>query len=373
MASQPITSTPLFVTARRTSGQTSHVLLTDVSTRKQEGPFFCQVAAPNGEEAEGIVEHLDYAELLNLFARDRPLRIDRNGSNLPGNRRLRSVGLQLWSAGKPIELSKEEMELVRGAAGIAHIRLAPADDTKIDHVQVWSAPGAVTVTVWPRGGSLFPMPGLPNVQRKVRPVVLSDDLQCSAYWGFYRHSVLRAVRQLGTQMLAKVSGNEGQPSNDELIVATHYALNFLQPSRDLLDPLSSELAKRTDADSAILRWSIAFSGQTDGSSDECQTLFERAILTLNGRGCLYTEVFRMLVQRLGDGEEQWRDNLSDIDKPPDAMERAIQWARELAAATYWDAEHLTYRALDPRFPDANATDDQLGIGAKKKSAVIPLN
>lgn len=373
MASQPVMPVPLYVAARRSSGRTSHLLLRDVPSREQEGPFYCQVAAPNGDEAEGMVERLDYTEVLNLFTHGQALGVDREGSDLPGNRRLRAIELQLWSGGKPIELGKEDMELVRGAPGIAHIRLTPSDDARIDHVQLWSAPGAVTVTVWPKGGSLFPMPGLPDVQRKVRPVVLGGDLQCSAYWGFYRHSVLRAVRQLGSEMLAKIGERNAQPSNDELMVATHYALNFLHPSRDLLGPLAAHLAERTGADAAILRWSIAFGGQVAVTPDERHALFERAILALHGTGCLYTEVFRMLVQRLGDGEEQWRDHFADGGKPPDAMERAIQWARQLAAATYWDAEHLTYRALDPRFPDANATDDQLGIGAKKKSAVIPLN
>ena len=373
MASQPILPVPLYVSARRSSGRTCHVLLSDSAGRDLDGPFYCQAAAPNGDEAEGHLDQLNYAAVLGLFARGDTLAVDHEGSDIPGDRKLKAVGLRLWSGGKPLELDKGEMELVQGAPGVAHIRLRPAGGARIDHVQLWSGPGAVTVTVWPKGGSLFPMPGLPDVQRKVRPVVLGGNLHCSAYWGFYRHSVLRAVRHLGAEMLAKVADPKAEPSDEEIIVATHHALNFMHPSRELLAPLAASLERQVGADAAILLWSIAFDGQIPVSPDDRHRLFERAILELNGNGCLYTEVFRMLVQRLGDGEEQWRDHLAATGRPPGDMENAIQWARQLAGATYWDAEHLTYRALDPRFPDATATDDQLGIGAKKKSALIALN
>jgi len=370
LAGQPIMPVPLFVTARGLSGPTSHVLLRSSSSQEGSGPFYCQVLAPNGDEAEGVVEQLDYNEVAKLFGNIAALAVDHEGSGAPGERSLRSIGLQLWSAGKPLELRPQDLELVQDAPGIAQLRLAPARDVKVDHVQLWSAPGAVTVTAWPEGGSLFPLPGLPNVQRKVRPVVLGRNLECSAYWGFYRHSVLRAARQLGSEMLARVTSASGGACRDELLVAAHYALNFQRPTPDVLGPLALLLARHEGADTAILLWSIAFSGHTKMEAKERQVLFERTINALADQGCLYTEVFRMLIQRLGDGEEQWREQAGE---PPDTMERAIQWVRQLAAATYWDAEYLTYRAIDPHFPDAKATDDQLDIGAKKKSAVFTAN
>jgi hypothetical protein len=238
---------------------------------------------------------------------------------------------------------------------------------------MWSEPGAVTVTVWPRGGSLFPLPGRPDVQRRVRPVVLGSDLLCSAYWGFYRNSNLGAVRALGSEMVASAIDAQSTPNDDELAVAAHFALNFLNPGSDVLAPLASRLEGRASSDAAILLWSIAFDAHLHYSADDRLEAFERAVLSLAGNGCLYTEVFRMLLQRLGDGEESWRKRFPPGTAPPPAVEQAIEWAKNLATATYWDAEHLTYRALDPMHPKADATDDQLAVGAKKKSAVVPLS
>lgn len=364
---------PLFVAARRPSGRTCHVLLKDIGESDPEGPFYCHVSAPNGREAEGEVDQLDYRAVRKLFdvRNDLNLAID-GGISSGGGRKLESADLRLWSAGAPIDPPPGQFELIHGPRGTSRIRIAETEGSRIDHVQMWSEPGAVTVTVWPAGGSLIPLPGLPNVQRRVRPVVLGRDLRCSAYWGFYRHSNLPAVRELGNSMLVLASDGQYILGDDELAVAAHFALNFVNPASDLLTHLAARLEDRTSSDAAILLWAIAFDGRLHYSNEQRLRAFERAILSLAGTGCLYTEVFRMLVQRLGEGEELWREHLPPDAPPPVEIDRAIQWAKQLATATYWDAEHLTYRALDPRYPDANATDDQLGIGAKKKSAVVPL-
>jgi hypothetical protein len=365
---QPV---PLFVAARSESGKLCHMLLKDVETSNEEGPFYCQASAPNGHEAEGVVDRLDYLAVRNLFkARDDLLLELDTGHPIQAGRTLRGVDLQLWSAGEPIDPRSGQFKLVSGPGGTSHIEIMPIEGAPVDHVQMWCEPGAVTVTVWPKGGSLFPVPGLPDVQRRVRPVVLGGDIQCSAYWGFYRNSNLGAVRALGSEMVVRAI-EEGSAANDrELAIAAHFALNFLDPTSEVLAPLASLLEERSDSDSAILFWAIAFDTHLHYTADDRRLAFERAVLSLAGNGCLYTEVFRMLLQRLGDGEESWRRHTLP-GKPPPEIEQAIEWAKDLATATYWDTEHLTYRALDPKRPDANATDDQLGIGVKKKSTIVP--
>jgi len=373
----PSVPVPIFVSARGESGRTRHILLehvellTDVDADRDSGPYYCQARAPNGREAEGLVDRLGYAQVRGLFRKqpDLALAVDRGDVAAAGARRLRGVGLRLWSGGEPLEALENQVALVSAPHGTAHLQIEASKAAPVDHVQVWSEPGAVTVTVWPAGGSLFPMPGSSDARRRVRPVVLGRDIRCSAYWGFYRHSVIEAVRALGSEILSRAASDAGL-SDHELIVASHYAMHFVRPSADLLAPLAAALRRRSDGDSLILLWSIAFDGLLDLPASERRKLFEDALLSLAGGGCLYTEVFRMLVQRLGDAESQWRHELPKDDPPPSHVEHAIRWAKQLASAAYWDTEHLTYSALDPKFPDAHATDAQLGSGAKKKFAVI---
>tara|TARA_R110000868_G_scaffold402710_4_gene679336 strand:+ start:32290 stop:33402 length:1113 start_codon:yes stop_codon:yes gene_type:complete len=363
---------PLFVTARRKAGGIVHMLLKAGVVADSDGPFQCHASAPNGREAEGTVQRLDYHEVRQLFEKTGDLNLVVDRGRFGAGKRLKSVGLNLWSAGKVVDAEKGQIELAQGPPGAAHLRIAQAAEAPINHVQVWSTPGAVMVSVWPVGGTLFPLPGLPDVQRRVRPVILGPDLQCSSYWGFYRHSMVPAVRQLGAELLEKALDPKAKASEDELLVASHYALNFLPPSPGQLGPLASRLSACSGSDAAIMSWSIGFDAAETFSQESPRVTFERAILALAGKGCLYTEVFRMLIQRLGEAEEIWRDEPPGQEPPSADVETAIQWAKQLATATYWDAEHLTYRALDPCLPNAHATSDQLVGGAKKKCVILPL-
>lgn len=373
MAIAPHLAIPLFITARRESGGILHMLLKAGAVADSKGPFQCHVSAPNGCEAEGRVERLDYDLVRQLFEQADDLNLVVDRGRFGRGQRLKFVDLNLWSAGKVIEAKEGQVTMTEGPPGAAHLQIREAAGTPINHVQLWSAPGAVMVSVWPAGGMLVPLPGKPNFQRRVRPVILGPDLQCSSYWGFYRHSMVPAVRALGAELLEKALDPKIDASEDELLVASHYALNFLLPSLGQLSPLATRLAACSGTDAAIMSWSIGFDTAEASSRQPQWATFERAVLALAGKGCLYTEVFRMLIQRLGEAEEVWRGAPPGKEPPSADVEAAIQWAKQLAAATYWDAEHLTYRALDPGQPNATATADQLVGGAKKKSVVVPLN
>jgi len=365
---------PIFVSARTAEGKTRYLLLPASQEDDGLGPFYCLATTPNGREVEGEVARLHYDDVLALFHPNGrfSLAVDEGVLDSPSQRPLKGVGLELWAGGHQLDEKEISLEAIPNPRGTVGIRIPSQKDKAVDHVQCWSEPGAVTVTSWPAGGSLFPVPGLPDAQRRIRPVVLGADPQCTAYWGFFRHSATRAVRLLGAAILDKATDPATLLSPDELIIAAHHALSMTRPGTSVIEPLVVRLRSSAGSDNAILLWAILFDELIPVEDAERRRCFEETLIKIAEAACLYTAVFRHLIQRLGDGEIEWREHRPPDDPPNEPVESALRWVKQLAQATYWDTDYLTYRAVDPRHPDAAATDAMLGIGAKKKSARRPF-
>ncbi|MDT7531140.1 hypothetical protein OVY29_20965 [Sphingopyxis sp. SE2] len=357
---------PLYIEARNPEGVQVR-LIADPAHRVAEGPWLCRVKAPSGREAHGTLATLDPDAAATLFGDiDRlELQVDLDGLHAQGPDLFLETQLCFWSGETPLGDGTVEQVSVGGE----RLRGLAMEAPQADRLQVWTEDGASLVTAWPGRGVLVPVPGYPGAERRVQPLVIGANPRCSAYWGFYRHGEWRAASIIGREMLARVNNLKSSPTHDELIVAGHFALNITPPEPSKIRVLVERLAADPSrGDGLLLYWAFAFDGLIPREAERPENALLAALSALQWGRSTRTEVFRQVMQRLGDAEAALDREGAGL--PPDlvaGIRELIPWVQRLASATYWDSEYLTYRAGDPSEPLPDATSRDIAAGAKKKS------
>ena len=353
---------PLFASIRhRDGGRFRHCLLTGSESESEQGPVFCRVLAPNGATAEGELTKLDYAGVRDLFAEEdiRNLLVDPGAMNVDRPPAYDRVGLCAWGHGQPIGRDRWRLEAALGLDGIEGVSINSEAGSEIEQIQLWAESGPATVMAVPAGATLCPVPGSAEFERRIRTIVVGPDVLCTAYWGFYRHASDRAAAAIGERLVRSIADGE-QESSDALPVAAHACLHLLRET-GCAERLAQSLRDAGGSDAAVMLWALELDGKLTCAPERRRLDFLTAASRLAAEGCLYTETLRTFVERSHEG----RVEVTDEDAR-DRVDKALAWIRSLALATYWDSEHLTYRAADPRSPDPTATDAQLAAATKKK-------
>jgi hypothetical protein len=334
--------------------------------RVEPGTFRCRAWAPSGARAQatvtltdGLLRHARIAQMFTAHGAGDLL------IGAPPTREVRDSAWRPtmcgWRDGSPVSPGGFDRPGTGDGGILDVLRLR----THLESIQLWSRGGPSVVSAIPDQATLYPLAAPAGSERNIRVAVLGGDLECAAYWAFFRNSVPEASFELGRSIAAL----DADAEVERAVVAAHFVINFGIDDTPLTERIASRLAAAgPSSDAKVMLWALAFEGRWGDYERDGTALFQEAADTLYRNTCLYTATLRTFVERYAsalpgggeDAQNAW------ITEP-------IAWIRRLVMATFWDGDYLSYRASEPRNPDPKATDATVGDLAKKKICQRPLN
>jgi hypothetical protein len=356
---------PLYVTLVD-EGQCQRHALVDPSNAADVPPgrWFCDVRAPNGAQKQVWIDiHAGegfYDELLarlSEFGEPSDLWIDPGAFEEPALDSYGDMGLFVWAHGRMLDSNEWRLRPVRQSRSATEIAVDAA--AEVDHLQFWTATGPSLMVCWPKRATLVLAAGRRDRPRSLRPLAVGRPSTTSAYWGFVRHNVSDGAFRLGQSIATRCFGEHGSCEADEAIVAAHW-LTVFGVDGDERHAVRRHLAEHEAmTDALVMGWILDFD---DGASKDLGAFartFDTVLQRVRTHQPIYSETLRLLVERLSDAE-------SRVVGAGDSITDHADWVRQLAKAAYWDAEHTTYRALEPSNPDPKASGADLAPELKKK-------
>jgi hypothetical protein len=329
--------------------------------QEADGRWWCDVFAPGGAVVSGWCTFPDgaaaeetYAQVFGLFPESidpvdlwfdagMPGRTDPPGEVPDG------LSMRVWAGNEgPLDPGTWQLQrdAPRGRLFTLNMHRPPSSE-ELTVELAWEQ-GPLFVQVRPSDHLYADIERSGSVPVPCWRVVPGLDLP-AAYWSFYRHEHFTAASAVARELLqgieeAEVSGSEKPSSADWAVVVGHAAIKLRTLGHGFRERASAAV-ERCDVgqlDRDAVRWMMRFDG-----AEPSETVFREELCVLSRRLVterpFRTEILRLLFERLGTAA---RLHAETEDADP-VVGEALDAVTQLARATMWECDTLTYRASRP--------------------------